>query len=244
MKRFLRLVVFVAVLVLLSACADGPKATPTLTLAPSATETSRPSETPAPTDTSSPTATVTATKTPSEIPTATATPSETPRPSFASFSVDYMQLSGYGMLISFKVPGIKDNYRLKVNKTEFKCGLNGNLPDRILCSGQQFRQGENVVLTFMPLTDDTVIFTTNLKIALAKTATPDPRTMLAPGGACPASSTNKVRCETEYRKDGKGGCCIVTTCFDSNGKCGSIDTCPQGSEHNGICQGTPPPLPK
>jgi hypothetical protein len=244
MSRFSRLIALVAVLVLLSACASGPEATLIPTQAPSATETPRPSETPLPTDTSSPTASATSTATPSETPTPTPTPSETPRPSFAGFSVDYMQLSGYGMLIGFRVPGIKENFRLMVNKAEFKCELNAKLPDRMICSGQQFRQAETVKLTFMPLTDDTVIFTTSIKIALAKTATPDPRTMLAPGGSCPNSPSNQVHCETEYRKDGKGGCCIVTTCFDSSGKCGSIDTCPQGSENNGICLGTPPPLPK
>lgn len=240
MNRFLRLMAFVAVLVLLSACANGPKATPTPTLAPSATQTPRPSETPVPTDTPTPTASATATATPSETP--TSLPSETPRPSFAGFSVEYAQLSSFGMLLGFRVPGIKDNFRLMVNKAAYKCELNAKLPDRLVCSGQQFRQGETVKLTFLPLAGDGAVFETSYKVALLKTATPDPRTMMAAGGSCPVSNSNKVRCETEYRKDGKGGFCIVTTCFDSNGKCGSIDTCPAGSEHNGIfpMTGTPP----
>lgn len=240
MNRLLRLIAFVAVLVLLSACSDGPKAALTPTLAPSATETPRPSETPVPTDTASPTASATPTPTPSA--TATPLPSETPRPSFAGFSVEYAQLTSYGMILGFKVPGIKENYRLMVNKVEYKCELNAKLPDRIVCSGQQFRQGETVKFTFLPLTEETPAYETSYKVALLKTATPDPRTMMAQGGVCPVSSTNKVRCETEYRKDGKGGFCIVTTCFDSNGKCGSIDTCPAGSENNGIfiMTGTPP----
>ncbi len=230
------------VLVLLLSCSDGPKATPTPTLAPSVTETPRPSETPTPTATASytPTPTETFTVTPSETP--TPLPSETPRPSFAGFSVDYAQLSSFGMLLGFKVPGIKENFRLMVNTAEYKCELNAKLPDRIVCSGAQFRQGETVKLVFLPLTGSTAVFETTYKVALLKTATPDPRTMMAPGGVCPVSPGNKVRCETEYRKDGKGGFCIVTTCFDSNGKCGSIDTCPPGSENNGIfpMTGTPP----
>jgi hypothetical protein len=236
------LTVLVLVAVLLSACSGEPKAAPTFTPAPSATETARPSETPVPTNTQTPVPpSATATPVPSATP--TVLPSETPRPTFAGFQVQYSEFTAYGLTLSFRIPGVKDVYRLLVNKAEFKCQLNSKTPDTLFCYGQQFSVGQTVSLTFLPPEKgDTVVYQTSYKIAPLKTPTPDARTLGAQNaGACEQRGKNP-RCETEYRNDGKGYYCIVSTCFDVCGLWYSIDTCPPGSDHNGIYifTGTPP----
>jgi len=233
--------VLVTVLVFLQAC-TAATALPTATPAPlpTVTETPRPSETPAPSDTSTPLPSATFTLTPSA--THTATSSSTPMPSFAGFTVEYAQYTNYGMLMGFKIPGIQENYRLKVNDINYTCNLNDKAPDYLYCYGPQFAQNQEIQLVFYPPdpADNTPLYTVSYKVSLLVLPTVDPRVLMTQApGSCPQRGIN-VTCETEYRKDGKGGCCVVSTCADACGYYYSMDTCPVGSEHNGICPGTPP----
>ncbi len=241
--RISYLIVLVMVMGFISACTSAVvQPTPTVpTQPPPASETPRPSETPAPSNTSTPRPTASFTVTPSVTPTATET--STPTPSFAGFSVTYAQYTYYGMLMGFKIPGIKENYRLKVNDVDYKCELNDKAPDSLYCYGPQFGQNETVKLVFYPLTgDDTPLFEVSYKVSLLVPPTVDPRILMTQApGSCPARGVN-VTCETEYRNDGKGGFCIVATCNDACGYYYSMDTCPEGSINNGIypITGTPP----
>jgi hypothetical protein len=236
-------IVLVTVLGFFSACtaATLQPTTAAPTQPPPVTETPRPSETLAPSHTSTPQPTASFTMTPS--PTHTATETSTPTPSFAGFSVAYAQYTNYGMLIGFKIPGIKDNYRLKVNNIDYTCQLNDKAPDSLYCYGPQFAQNETVKLVFYPFTgDDTPLYEVSYKVSLLVPPTIDPRILMTQApGSCPSRGVN-VTCETEYRKDGNGGCCVVATCNDACGYFYSMDTCPEGSIKNGICPitGTPP----
>jgi hypothetical protein len=237
--RFLVMTLLVLVMVSLQACsAATPTQTPTATLVP-ATDTPQPSATVLPSDT--PTLPPTATATASSTATLTATPSETPRPSFAGFKVDYAELAAYGMSFGFTIPGIKENFKLMVNAFEYKCNLSDKSPDHLYCSGSQFGQGQTVKLSFYALTGSKdPLFETTYKIMLVKTATIDPRTLAAGAPAC-ENRGKDVKGEIEYRKN-NGSYCVVATCFDACGYYYSVNTCPSGSEHNGIYQfpGAPP----
>ncbi len=229
----LRIIFLAGILILMmvaTACGAAPTQVPTPTTTPTLTDTPQPSDTP------SPTLTQTATPTLTFTPTATLTviPSETPRPNFAGFKVDYAELVGFGMTIRFLIPGNKQAFRLTVNGIDFQCTLNDQTPDRLYCSGKQFGQGQSLKLVFLaPAGDNTPIFETTYKVALAKTATPDPRTLAAQAGpGCPQRGQN-VRGEIEWRKY-NGGYCVVATCFDACGYYYSLNTCPTGTDHNGI----------
>ncbi len=241
--RFILIVVMVAVLAFVSACSAAPTQTPTPTTAPTLTETTRPSETPAPTSSQTSSTAPTLTSTPTVLPTdtATVTPSGTPRPTFAGFTVEYAQPASYGLLIGFIIPGIKENYRLTVNDVVYTCELNTKAPDRLYCYGPQFVQGTTVKLVFMPLTgDNTPVFQTSYKLILIGTPTLNPTALYEAGKACKIRGVH-VTCETEYRRNGDTYC-IVSTCVDLCGYYKSVDTCPPGSENNGIfpMTGTPP----
>lgn len=242
--RIVLIVVLVSVMVILQACSAAATLAPTATPTPppTVTETPRPSETPAPTDTSTPSPTSTFTLTPSA--TITSTSTSTPMPSFAGFAVEYAQYTNYGMLMGFKIPGITKAYRLKVNDIAYTCNLNDKAPGYLYCYGPQFQQNQEITLVFYPPdeNDNTPLYTASYKVSLLVPPTVDPRVLMTEApGSCPARGIH-VTCETEYRKDGAGGCCIVATCSDACGYYYSMDTCPNGSEHNGICAmtGTPP----
>ena len=224
----------------LQACTAAPTPAPTATptaIPPS--DTPQPSATAQPSDTPTLPATATSTQTPTA--TQTVTPSETPRPSFAGFKVDSAEIIGYGMTLRFTVPGISQNFVLKVNNTyEYKCTFDTKTPDKLYCSGNQFYQGQNVKLSFYSSSGDkTPVFETTWKVALVKTQTPDPRTLAAAAPSCPNRGKN-VTGEVEYRKL-NGGYCIVATCNDACGYYYSVNTCPSGTEHNGIYQFSGPP---
>ena len=242
--RISYLIVLVMVMVIFSACAPAvaqPTAPAPTQPPPPATETPRPSETPVPSNTSTPQPTASFTVTPSVTPTPTET--STPTPSFAGFSVTYAQYTYYGMLMGFKIPGLKENYRLKVNDVDYTCKINDKAPDSLYCYGPQFGQNETINLVFYPLEgEDTPLFETSYKVSLLVPPTIDPRILMTEApGSCPARGVN-ITCETEYRNDGKGGYCIVATCNDACGYYYSMDTCPEGSINNGIypITGTPP----
>jgi len=246
-SRISYLIVLVTVMVIVSACTAAtvqPTATTAPTQPPPVTETPRPSETPAPSNTSTLQPTASATLTPSVTP--SATKSSTPTPSFAGFSVTYAQYTNYGMLIGFKIPGLKEDYRLMVNTVEYKCQINAKAVDSLYCYGPQFGQDQTVKLVFYLLNgDSTPLYETSYKVSLLIPPTVDPRILMTQApGSCPARGVN-ITCETEYRNDGKGSYCIVATCNDACGYYYSMDTCPEGSIKNGIYNfnGTPPPLP-
>jgi hypothetical protein len=246
LKRFW--IISAVLLVCLSACATAPLPVPsvTATLVPPATETPRPTATPAPTSTPVPPDTATATLTNTLPPTATATAgmTSTPRPSFAGFQVDYTQLVGSSMAMGFHIPGIKENYRLKVDGVEYTCSLNTRATDRLYCTGTPVKAGQTVTLVFLPLQGgDSPIFETSYKVLAYITPTWDAEsiaTFVATAGSCAVRGLH-VTCETEYRRNGDTFC-IVATCADQCGYYYSVDTCPIGSEHNGIfpMTGTPP----
>ena len=137
-------IVLVTVMGFFSACtaASVQSQTAVPTQPPPVTETPRPSETPAPSNTETPVPTASFTLSPSATHTSTMTPTETstPTPAFAGFEVSYAQYTNYGMLIGFKIPGIKDDYRLKVNDIDYTCKLNDKAPDSLYCYGPQFSQ--------------------------------------------------------------------------------------------------------
>jgi hypothetical protein len=240
-RRFHLIIGLVTVLAFVSACSAAPIQTPTPTPAPTVTETIRPSETVTPIPTQAPSPSATLTSSPTVKPSDTATVTSTPRPSFAGFAVEYVQPASYGLLMGFIVPGIKENLRLTVNNSEYKCELNAKAPDRLYCYGQQFAQGQTVKLVFLPLSgDDTPVFETTYKLVMIGTPTLNPTALWEAGKACKIRGVH-VTCETEYRSLGDTYC-IVSTCSDLCGYYKSVNTCPEGSEHNGIFQmtGTPP----
>jgi hypothetical protein len=243
--RSLIYIFFVAALVVLSACNVAPTPTtltptPPLTQTPAITETPRPSATLVPSYTAlppSPTATIT----PSFTPTLTAT--LTPQPVFAGFQVEYAQLTYYGMLMAFRIPGIKVNYRLTIGGVDYPCDLNDKSPDHLYCHGPQLKNGQSAKLVFLPLKgDNTPVYETTYLVTLLNTATVSPDMLATLGGDKCAVRGVHVTCETEYRNDGKGGYCIVATCVDLCGYYYSVHTCPEGSENWGIypMTGTPP----
>ena len=242
-SRFFILIVLVTVMVIFTACTavTGQPTAAVPTQPPPVTVTPRASETPAPSNTSTPQPTASHTITPSVTPAPTKT--STPTPSFAGFSVAYAQYTNYGMLIGFKIPGIKQSYRLKVNDVDYTCKLNEKAVNSLYCYGPQFGENETVKLVFYPLTgNDTPLYEASYKVSLLVPPTIDPRILMTQApGSCPARGVN-VTCETEYRNNGKGGYCIVATCNDACGYYYSMDTCPPGSVNNGIypITGTPP----
>ncbi len=249
MKNRFYLCVFVSILLgLLTGCAGVANQAPTIAATVAATQTALPSETPAPsqTDTPVPSSTLTPSVTASSTATQTATPSETPRPSFAGFQVASAENTSYGLLMGFHIPGIKENYRLTVNGSEYKCELNSKAPDSLFCYGKTYSQGQTVKLAFYSLAGDaTPLYETTYKIALVGTPTIPPGTLEAMGKACQIRGVH-VTCETEYRRNGDSYC-IVSSCFDLCGYYYSTDTCPEGSISNGTfpMTGTPPmPGPK
>ena len=146
------------------------------------------------------------------------------------------------MLMAFKVPGIKDNYRLKVNGIDYTCNLNAKAVDHIYCYGREFKAGAVVSLSFLPLKDSNdPVFETTYKVAPAMTPTVGYETLVAQGVDKCAVRGVHVTCETEYRRNGNTYC-IVSTCADACGYYYSVDTCPEGSIENGIfpMTGTPP----
>lgn len=242
-RRILGMIFLAAIFVFTSACSAAPTQPPAPTQAPAASETPRPSETPIPSSTPVPSSTQTPPPTATQADTPTVKPSETstPRPSFAGFAVEYVQPASYGLLFGFHIPGIKENYRLMVNEKEYKCDLNAKSPDRLGCYGPAFTQGQTVKLSFLPLTgDNQPVYETTYKIALIGTPTLEPTALYAAAKACLIRGVH-VTCETEYRRL-NDSYCIVATCADLCGYYYSVDTCPVGSEHNGIFQftGTPP----
>jgi hypothetical protein len=227
--------IFLSAMWLLSAC--GAVSTPTATPVPTAkpTETLSPSETftPTLTETPSPTPTSTVTLTPSQTP----VPSNTPGPDFASFLLQYTQAVPNGTSFGFRIPGIKQPLLLKVNNFEYKCTVTDKTPDFLYCTGKQFNQNQSVKLVFLPLNasaTDKSLFETTIKIAYEKTPTPDPRDLAAQAPSCPDRGKN-VRGEIEWRKY-NGSYCVVATCFDACGYYYSMNTCPSGTDHNGIFQ--------
>jgi hypothetical protein len=234
-------VLFLLVLLMLSlqACSAAPTAAPTATPAPTDTASPQPSATPKPSDTPTPPP-PTATTTNTSTATQTNTPSQTPRPSFAGFKVDYAQVMPNSMQFGFSVPGIKENFKLVVNTSEFTCALNEKNPDKLYCTGAQFAQGQSLKLTFYSLSGSTTpVFETTFKVAYVKTPTSNPQTLAAGANKCPDRGKN-VTGEIEYRKLGEGYC-VVATCFDACGYYYSLNTCPSGTEHNGIYQFSGPP---
>ncbi len=241
--RYFSLIVLVMMMGFFSACtaAVEPTATAAPTQPPPVSETPRLIETLSPSNTPSPQPTATFTPSPSMTHTATVT--STPTPSFAGFSVTYAQYTNYGMLIGFKIPGIKENYRLTVNKIEYKCQINDKAQDSLYCYGPQFNQNEIVTLDFFPLEGEgKPLYEVSYKVSLLVPPTVDPRILMTQApGTCPQRGVD-VTCETEYRNNGNGGYCIVATCNDACGYYYSMDTCPEGSVNNGIypITGTPP----
>ncbi len=143
--------------------------------------------------------------------------------------------------MGFRIPGIKENYRLTVNGSEYKCELNAKAPDSLACYGAPFNQGQTVKLIFYALTgDSTPLFETSYKVALVGTPTLNPETLVAMGKACQIRGVG-VTCETEYRRNGDTYC-TVSSCFDLCGYYYSKDNCPEGSINNGTfpMTGTPP----
>ncbi len=111
--RLLPLILITAALLALAACSAAPTplpATPAMppTQAPTQTITASPSATPQPTSTPPPPATHTVTPTR----TLTVTPSATPKPAFTGFQVEYAEYTKYGLNLTFRIPGIKQSYRL------------------------------------------------------------------------------------------------------------------------------------
>lgn len=233
---------------LLSACsaATTQAPPPTLTLTATALETVKPSATlePSQTDTVKPSDLPSSTTAPTA--TLTATASSTPRPTFAGFQVTYAENTNYGLQIGFRIPGIKQNFRLTVNGVEYKCDLNNKVVDSLFCYGAPFNQGQTVKLAFYTLDGDKdPVFETNYKVSLAGTPTLNPETLVAAGKACLIRGVH-VTCETEYRRNGNTYC-TVSSCFDLCGYYYSKDDCPPGSENGGNypMTGTPPmPGPK
>lgn len=243
--RYFSLIVLVMMMGFFSACTAAVELTATAapTQPPPVSETPRPIETLSPSNTPSPQPTASFTPSPSPSMTHTATVTSTPTPSFAGFSVTYAQYTNYGMLIGFKIPGIKENYRLTVNKIEYKCQINDKAQDSLYCYGPQFNQNEIVTLDFYPLEGESKpLYEVSYKVSLLVPPTVDPRILMTQApGTCPQRGVD-VTCETEYRNNGNGGYCIVATCNDACGYYYSMDTCPEGSINNGIypITGTPP----
>lgn len=245
--KFFICILFVVALMVLSACDATP--TSTLTPTPLFTKTQTITEIPRPTATLQPSYTAfspspTTTRTPSLTPTLTLTATMTPHPVFADFQVEYSEYTYYGMLIGFRIPGIKENYRLTVDGIDYPCTLNDKSPDHLYCHGPQLEKGRSVKLVFLPLKgDNTPLYETTYIIAPMSTATLDPQALAtaADGDKCAVRGIH-VTCETEYRNNGEGGYCIVATCVDLCGYYYSVHTCPEGSENWGIypMTGTPP----
>lgn len=240
--RLLIFILITAALVVLTACSAAPTPpstlTPLPTQAPTETETSRPSATPDPTKTLQPTATITLTSTR----TLTATSTATPRPTFAGFQVEYAEYSNFGLNFAFRIPGIKQSYRLDVNGAPYTCSILEKYPDRLFCIGAVIAPDTKVRLKFLPLDGgSTPVFETTYRITPVLAPTPDVRIQFAAfKEKCPGQAAN-IKCETEYRVNGKG-CCVVATCVDACGNTFSADSCPKFMELKGICQG-PPPIP-
>jgi hypothetical protein len=238
--RFLFFILITAALVVLTACSAAPTPLPTPTplpnMAPTETETPWPSAISDPTNTLQPTATIALTPTS----TLTATSTSTPRPTFAGFQVEYAEYSNYGLNLTFRIPGIKQRYRLDVNGAPFTCNLLEKYPDRLYCVGAVIAPNTQVSLRFLPLDGgNTPIYETTYRITPMLIPTPDVRIQFAAfKEKCPGKEAN-ITCETEYRVNGKG-CCVVATCIDACGNTFSANSCPQVMELKGICQGKPP----
>ena len=238
--HFLIFILITAALVVLTACSAAattpPTPTPLPTKAPTETETPSPSATPDPTNTLQPTATKSLTR-PSTL---TATSTSTPRPTFAGFEVVYAEYSKYGLNLTFRIPGIKQSYRLDVSGAPFTCTLLEKYPDRLYCIGAVIEPDTQVSLKFLPLDGgNTPVFETTYRITPALTPTPDVRIQFAAfKQKCPGKEAD-IKCETEYRVNGKG-CCVVATCVDACGNTFSANSCPQNMVLQGICQGKPP----
>lgn len=230
----------IAALVVLTACSAAPTTPPTSTTLPTkaSTETATPS--PSATSTSTSTSTPQPTATTTLTSTLTATSTSTPRPAFAGFQVEYSEYTKFGLSLTFHVPGIKQNYRLDVSGAPFTCSLQDKFPDRLFCVGSAIEPNKQVILKFLPLDGGTTpVFETTYRIVPLITPTPDVRVQFSAFKLkCPGQES-KIKCETEYRVNGKG-CCVVATCYDACGNVFSANSCPNDMVLQGVCPGTPP----
>ncbi len=235
--------------VMLSACGQAAIPTSTQTSAPTASST--PTVLPSPTLTQTPRPSSTATTTNTPLPPASATSaatatssvtptkSSTPKPAFAGFQVYYSQFFDYGLLITFRIPGITQAYGLDVSGKAYSCKLDSKYPDELFCLGPSFPLNTQVKLSFYNLEGDkTPLFETTYRIEGLPVPTVAVATLRASSpGECPQRGVDP-RCEVEYRNTG-GGCCVVATCVDACGYWFSVDTC-NNAEWSGTCSGTPP----
>lgn len=218
-KKLLLSLVLLVVMVTMAACspAAAPAATQTVALP-------APSETTLPTDTVVPTFTSTVTSSP--LPTLTFTPTITftATAGVANFQVYSVGQQANGMAIYFKIPGLKEAYKVVIDSNkDYSCFLDERYPERLFCYGPNIQLDENLPISFYPMGSNEAVYTGTINIPKAIFSTPLP--VGAARTWCPQRGEH-VTCETENRLNLQGEPCIVSTCFDLCGYYYSINTCP------------------
>lgn len=218
----MRKILWIALLLGITACTNATAALPTNT--PTQVETTAPTATelvtftPPPTRTNAPSATASKTASPS--------PSLSPTPAVdlsQAQVINIIDLVG-GISVVVKIPNITTPYNMILAGIKFECHLEEQYPDWLLCWGLS-RPPFDIEVTQAFLDQETGELLSDRKVVLSSAVLP---TAIPEGYGltnCPDRG-KQVSCETECRLDPDGNPCIVATCTDACGLYRSIHSCP------------------
>lgn len=196
-----------------------PPATDTL-VPPTATL--RPSETPAPL----PTETATVTPSPSPLPSRTPTPSSTATPAVAFDQLEvfsYSEETGSNLLI-LKVPGVRQDYNIKIDNFDYRCYYDAQYIDRLYCWGNNRPTfSRNINIVFYDLLTNELVHASKIMISVKPTLWP---VVWNSSNNCDQRGEN-VACTVECRiSPESGNPCLAASCYDACGYYFSVNSCP------------------
>jgi hypothetical protein len=206
-----------------AACSTAPAIQPTETasLIPP-TPTVLPSETPSPV----PTETITPSPSPSPLPSKTVTPSLTATPVVAfnlAEVISYSEETGSGMLI-LKVPGVKQDYNIKVDNFDYRCYFDAQYIDRLFCRGSNRPTfSRDIKIVYYDILTAQEVYKSTIMIAIRPTLWP---VVYDAAHNCPDRGKN-VTCTAECRiSPESGNPCLAASCNDLCGYYFSVSSCP------------------
>ncbi len=220
--------IFVSILLLVAifaaACAPAATPEPTQTASPIP-----PSETPRPSSTATPepTSTVTPSVTPTPLPSLTPTPSNTPTPAVAfdqAQVISYSEEPGNYLLV-LQIPGVRKNYKLKVDNFDYVGYFDPAYPDRLFARGfnrPTFLTDINIV--YYDIETNAEMYSSKIMIAVKPTLMP---VVWDSAHNCEDRGKN-VSCDYECRVYPENGIpCLAASCYDDCGLYFSVASCAQ-----------------